>query len=71
MVFCWLLCFFIAYLAGFEMVLLAPRHAFIGLGFEDRNDAFDFNCTLSDFKSTWIDREKEGPLQLLEHCDSC
>merc|ERR1740138_1220088 len=36
------------------------RHAFIGLGFEDRNDAFDFNCTLSDFKSTFIDREKEA-----------
>ncbi|CAK9080155.1 unnamed protein product [Durusdinium trenchii] len=36
------------------------RHAFIGLGFEDRNDAFDFNCTLADFKSTWIDREKEA-----------
>mmetsp|Transcript_76353 Transcript_76353/g.223906 ORF Transcript_76353/g.223906 Transcript_76353/m.223906 type:complete len:370 (-) Transcript_76353:442-1551(-) len=38
------------------------RHAFIGLGFEERNDAFDFNCTLSDFKSTWIDREKEVEL---------
>ncbi|KAF8821562.1 Adaptin ear-binding coat-associated protein 2 (NECAP-2) isoform 2 family protein [Cardiosporidium cionae] len=25
------------------------RHAFIGMGFESRNDAFDFNCTLSDF----------------------
>eukprot|EP00434_Breviolum_minutum_P003505 symbB.v1.2.003081.t1/scaffold174.1/size397799/1 len=37
-----------------------PVHAFIGLGFEDRNDAFDFNCTLADFKSTWIDREKEA-----------
>lgn len=35
------------------------RHAFIGLGFEDRNDAFDFNVTLSDFKSTWVDRDKE------------
>lgn len=35
------------------------RHAFIGLGFEDRNDAFDFNCTLSDFKSTWVDRDKQ------------
>merc|ERR1719464_1616399 len=36
------------------------RHAFIGLGFEDRNDAFDFNCTLSDFKSTWVDRDKQA-----------
>lgn len=35
------------------------RHAFIGLGFEDRNDAFDFNCTLADFKSTWVDRDKQ------------
>mmetsp|Transcript_21551 Transcript_21551/g.50219 ORF Transcript_21551/g.50219 Transcript_21551/m.50219 type:complete len:343 (+) Transcript_21551:75-1103(+) len=35
------------------------RHAFIGLGFEDRNDAFDFNCTLRDFKSTWVDRDKQ------------
>mmetsp|Transcript_59090 Transcript_59090/g.105053 ORF Transcript_59090/g.105053 Transcript_59090/m.105053 type:complete len:377 (+) Transcript_59090:68-1198(+) len=36
------------------------RHAFVGLGFEDRNDAFDFNCTLSDFKSTWVDRAQEA-----------
>merc|ERR1719456_1608695 len=35
------------------------RHAFIGMGFEDRNDAFDFNCTLADFKTTFVDREKE------------
>jgi len=35
------------------------QHRFIGLGFEDRNDAFDFNCTISDFKSTWVDRDKE------------
>lgn len=35
------------------------RHAFIGLGFEDRNDAFDFNCTLADFKSTWVDRDRQ------------
>jgi len=36
------------------------RHAFVGLGFEDRNDAFDFNCTLADFKSTWVDRAEEA-----------
>mmetsp|Transcript_84872 Transcript_84872/g.240509 ORF Transcript_84872/g.240509 Transcript_84872/m.240509 type:complete len:380 (+) Transcript_84872:60-1199(+) len=35
------------------------RHAFIGLGFEDRNDAFDFSCTLNDFKSTFVDKEAE------------
>lgn len=36
------------------------RHAFIGLGFEDRNDAFDFNCCLSDFKTTFVDRDDGG-----------
>lgn len=35
------------------------RHTFIGIGFEDRNDAFDFNCSLSDFKSTWGERKEE------------
>lgn len=35
------------------------RHAFIGLGFEDRNDAFDFNCCLSDFKTTYVDRDRD------------
>merc|ERR1712176_803917 len=25
------------------------RHAFIGFGFSDRNDAFDFKCCLNDF----------------------
>eukprot|EP00928_Gymnodinium_smaydae_P004699 TRINITY_DN1159_c0_g4_i1.p1 TRINITY_DN1159_c0_g4~~TRINITY_DN1159_c0_g4_i1.p1 ORF type:complete len:425 (-),score=125.17 TRINITY_DN1159_c0_g4_i1:94-1368(-) len=36
------------------------RHAFIGLGFEDRNDAFDFNCSLSDFKTSMVDHGANG-----------
>lgn len=40
------------------------RHAFIGLGFEDRNDAFDFNVTLNDFKSTFVDKEVVPPPDL-------
>lgn len=35
------------------------RHAFIGFGFSERGDAFDFTCCLQDFKSTFVDREKE------------
>ncbi|CAD7936423.1 unnamed protein product [Amoebophrya sp. A25] len=34
------------------------KAAFIGLGFEERNDAFDFNCCLSDFKNRNVESEK-------------
>jgi len=37
----------------------AQRHAFIGFGFSERGDAFDFNCCLADFKSTFVDRDRE------------
>merc|ERR1712176_1651763 len=32
------------------------RHAFIGFGFSDRNDAFDFKTCLNDFKTRFVDR---------------
>ncbi|CEL91766.1 unnamed protein product [Vitrella brassicaformis CCMP3155] len=35
------------------------RHAYIGMGFEDRNDAFDFNATLNDFaRRREVEREE-------------
>ena len=35
------------------------KHAFIGIAFNERNDAFDFNVALSEFKSE-CDREKQA-----------
>lgn len=40
-------------------IMNGSRHAFIGFGFSERNDAFDFSCCLQDFKSTFVDRDKE------------
>lgn len=37
----------------------AGRHAFIGIAFNERNDAFDFNVALSEFKSE-LDREAKA-----------
>ncbi|CAE7771272.1 NECAP1 [Symbiodinium microadriaticum] len=41
-------------------IVNGARHAFIGFGFSDRGDAFDFNACLADFKATWVDKEKEA-----------
>lgn len=37
------------------------RKAHLGMGFDDRNDAFDFNATLQDFK-----RHKEAPEHVIK-----
>lgn len=41
-------------------VVNGQRHAFLGFGFSDRNDAFDFSCCLNDFKA---DRNRETEVQ--------
>jgi hypothetical protein len=37
------------------------RKAFLGMGFDDRNDAFDFNATLQDFR-----RQKDTPQEIIK-----
>ena len=37
------------------------RKAHLGMGFDDRNDAFDFNATIQDFK-----RQKETPQEVIK-----
>jgi hypothetical protein len=37
------------------------RKAYLGMGFDDRNDAFDFNATIQDFK-----RQKEVPQEVVK-----
>jgi hypothetical protein len=34
------------------------KHAFVGLGFNERNEAFDFNVALSDHEK-YVKREQE------------
>eukprot|EP00245_Coleochaete_scutata_P005540 TRINITY_DN19185_c0_g1_i1.p1 TRINITY_DN19185_c0_g1~~TRINITY_DN19185_c0_g1_i1.p1 ORF type:complete len:315 (-),score=48.06 TRINITY_DN19185_c0_g1_i1:662-1606(-) len=41
------------------------HHAFIGLGFNERNEAFDFNVALSDHQK-WAAREEESAANLEE-----
>merc|ERR1711920_18045 len=43
-------------------IVNGQRHAFIGFGFSDRNDAFDFNCVLSDFKRTYVDKDSDSAI---------
>jgi len=46
------------------------KHAFIGLGFTERNEAFDFNVALSDYDK-YVQREAEKSRGALnDHCNS-
>eukprot|EP00930_Biecheleria_cincta_P072760 TRINITY_DN60108_c0_g1_i1.p1 TRINITY_DN60108_c0_g1~~TRINITY_DN60108_c0_g1_i1.p1 ORF type:complete len:244 (-),score=58.69 TRINITY_DN60108_c0_g1_i1:19-750(-) len=42
------------------------RHAFIGFGFSDRNDAFDFSACLTDFKATFVDKAREAEAAVVQ-----
>jgi hypothetical protein len=42
------------------------RHAYIGIAFNERNDAFDFNVALSEFRSE-LDREENAAKFFSEH----
>mmetsp|Transcript_23381 Transcript_23381/g.51353 ORF Transcript_23381/g.51353 Transcript_23381/m.51353 type:complete len:253 (-) Transcript_23381:149-907(-) len=41
-------------------VVHGARHAFLGFGFSDRNDAFDFKCCLTDFRSQFVQRDVDA-----------
>jgi len=41
------------------------RHAFIGFGFSERNDAFDFMCCLSDFKARFVEAKDKAEPELV------
>jgi hypothetical protein len=42
------------------------RHAYIGIAFNERNDAFDFNVALSEFRSE-LEREEKAAKFFSEH----
>lgn len=42
------------------------QHAFVGLGFQERTDAFDFNVGLQEFEKTLKYEEETGSQKALE-----
>merc|ERR1711920_673298 len=46
-------------------IVNGQRHAFIGFGFSDRNDAFDFNACIQDFRKQFVDRETDTVVESL------
>ena len=43
------------------LILFAGKYAYIGLGFDQRNDAFDFGVALEDFRKQ-VERGKDPSL---------